>query len=234
MPASATKPGPPWPPTDVIPEALADVVAREPHWFVIGGHAVRCFCPYRPSRDVDFGVKTEKNVAQLLATLRKKGKVQIIEQSADTVHLQWNGVDVSVFALPKVSAHVEDHRLTITGILATKLHAILDRGTRRDFFDLYVTLQTQKLGVVECLRALRVVYEVEVDEGLLLRALTYFDDADAEAALPDEGPSDWATVKDFFVRRVGALLIPPERALAIQSRVVDVRGASRSRSRAKR
>lgn len=228
-----SKLGPPWPPADVIPEALASALVREPHWFVIGGHAVRCFCPYRPSRDVDFGVKTEKNVKELLATLRRKGKVQIIEQSADTVHLRWNGIDASVFALPKVSAHVEDHRLTVTGILATKLHAILDRGTRRDFFDLYVTLQTQKLGVVECLRSLRVVYEVEVDEGLLLRALTYFDDAEAEASLPHEGPQDWLTVKDFFMRRVGALLIPPERPLAIQSQVVDLRRSSRSRARTK-
>lgn len=233
MAARVSRFGPPFPPTDVIPEALAAVVVREPHWFVIGGHAVRCFCPYRPSRDVDFGVRTEKNLAQLLATLRKKGKVQIIEKSSDTVHLQWNGIDVSVFALPKVSAHVENHRLTVTGILATKLHAILDRGTRRDFFDLYVTLQTQKLGIFECLRSLRVVYQTEVDEGLLLRALTYFDDAEVEAALPNEGPSDWASVKDFFTRRVGALLIPPERALAIQARVVDVRRAKRPRSRSK-
>lgn len=231
-----SKLGPPWPPTDVIPEALASAVVRAPHWFVIGGHAVRCFCPYRPSRDVDFGVRTEQNVKELLATLRRKGEVQIIERSADTVHLQWNGLDVSVFALPKVSAHVEDHRLTVTGILATKLHAILDRGTRRDFFDLYVTLQTQRLGIVECLRSLRAVYEVEVDEGLLLRALTYFDDAEEEASLPHEGPQDWSTVKDFFVRRVGALLLPPERPLSIQSQVVDLRRPRprRAPSRSKR
>lgn len=116
-------------------------------------------------------------------------------------------------------------------VLATKLHAILDRGTRRDFFDLYVTLQTQRFGIVECLRALRVVYEADVDEGLLLRALTYFDDAEREASLPHEGRKDWTTVKDFFVQRVGALLIPPERALEIQARVVDVRGTGPAKRR---
>ena len=43
-------------PVEVIPDALADAVGDLPFWFVIGGQAVRCFCPYRPSRDVDFGV----------------------------------------------------------------------------------------------------------------------------------------------------------------------------------
>jgi hypothetical protein len=44
-------------PHRVIPVSLANVVRDLPYWFVIGGHAVRCFCPYRPSRDVDFGVR---------------------------------------------------------------------------------------------------------------------------------------------------------------------------------
>jgi hypothetical protein len=34
--------------------------------------------------------------------------------------------------------------------------------------------------------------------------------------------TDWDTVKAFFVARVGALLIPPDRPLAIQRRSVDV------------
>ena len=50
---------------------------------------------------------------------------------------------------------VEDRRLDVTGILATKLHAILDRGLRRDFFDLYVMLQQQRLGIAEGLAAMR-------------------------------------------------------------------------------
>jgi hypothetical protein len=218
----------PRPPIEVLPAPLADAVASLPYWFVIGGHAVRCFCPYLASHDVAFGVKLEKNLDQLLARLRRSGRVRVIERSADTVHLRWNDTDVSIFVLPKLGAHIEDRRLTITGILATKLHAILDRGTRRDFFDLYVTLETQRLGIVECLRALHEVYATDVDEALLLRALVYFDDAEREAALPGEAKNDWETVKDFFVRRVGALLVPPERALGIQSRVVDVRKPKRT------
>jgi hypothetical protein len=167
-------------PTRVIPSALGEAVADLAYWFVIGGHAVRCFCPYRPSRDVDFGVRQPRDLSDLLEQLERAGEVDLLEKSDDTIHLRWSGINVSIFLLDKLAEHVEDRRLTVTGILATKLHAILDRGTRRDFFDLYVTLHQQRRGIVECLTAIREVYRQPINEPLLLRALTYFDDADRD------------------------------------------------------
>jgi hypothetical protein len=219
-------------PREVMPAAVAKALDATRYWFVIGGQAVRCFCPYRPSDDVDFGVANARDAASLLAQLRKRGRVAILERAHDTVHLTLDGVPVSIFVLARVAPHSEDGSLTVTGILATKLHAILDRGTRRDFFDLYVLLQRERLGVIECIRALRTVFPGELNEGLLLRALAYFDDAEHEAPLPGEGPTDWRRVTTFFQKSVGALLAPPSAALQIQSRVVDLtsqKNASRSR-----
>jgi hypothetical protein len=213
---------PPLPPERVIPRQLSAAVAELPYWFVIGGHAVRCFCPYRPSRDVDFGVVDVIGLDDLLAQLAAAGTTEIGERTEDTAHLRFNGINVSVFVLPLLEEFVEDRRLTVTGILATKLHAVLDRGTRRDFFDLYVTLHHHGLGIAECLRSIRVVYRREVNDGLLLRALTYFDDAEREAPLPKEGAGDWAAVKDYFLTNAGSLLVPPTTALDIQRQIVDV------------
>jgi hypothetical protein len=210
-------------PTQVIPRELSDVVDELPYWFVIGGHAVRCFCPYRPSRDVDFGVRAPTDLEALLDQLRASGEVEVLERSKGTVHLRWRGINVSIFVLDTFADLVEERRLSVTGILATKLHAILDRGARRDFFDLYVTLQVHRRGIAECLAAMRQVYREPISEHLLARALTYFDDAEREAPLPGEGPRDWETVKDFFTRRVGDLLLPPGRKLSIQGRRVDVK-----------
>lgn len=211
----------PLPPARVIPPALSAAVSDLPYWFVIGGHAVRCFCPYRPSRDV-FAVRDAAGLDDLLAQLAAAGTTEITERTADTAHLRFNGIDVSVFVLPLLEEFVEDRRLTVTGILATKLHAILDRGTRRDFFDLYVTLEQHRLGVAQCLRAIREVYRRDVNDGLLLRALTYFDDAEREAQLPNEGLGDWARIKDYFLMTAGSLLVPPTSPLDIQRHVVDV------------
>jgi len=210
------------PPTRVIPEPLARVVQDLPYWFVIGGHAVRCFCPYRPSRDVDFGVHEPDDLENLLAQLERSGEVEILERSQDTVHLHYDGINVSIFVLENLTPYVEQRCLNVTGVLATKLHAILDRGTRRDFFDLYVTLHQHRLGIAACLTAMREVFGAAVDEALLLRALTYFEDAEREARLPGEGPDDWDALKSFFVSRVGSLLVPPPRELAIERQRVDL------------
>lgn len=49
-------------PSQVMPGALARVADDLPHWFVLGGQAVRCFAPYRPSHDVDFGVESPSDL----------------------------------------------------------------------------------------------------------------------------------------------------------------------------
>jgi len=211
----------PYTPAQVMPRALADAVDDLPYWFVIGGQAVRCFAPYRPSRDVDFGIDSPANLNELVEQLRRRGRVEILERGADTVHLRWNGVKVSAFVLGFLVPHVEGRHLDVTGVLATKLHAILDRGLRRDFFDLYVMLQQHRRGIGAVLTAIRAVYGGQIDDTLMLRALTYFDDAQREAALPGEGPSDWATVRDYFLVQVGSLVTPPMRRLSIQEQVVD-------------
>lgn len=222
-------------PVDVMPPPVSRAVVDLPYWFVIGGQAMRCFCPYRPSRDVDFGVTSARDLDDLVQQLQRRGRVEIAERSDDTAHLRFEGIDVSIFVMAMMSPFVSDRCLSVTGLLATKLHAILDRGTRRDFFDLYVTLHRHALGIAECLAAMKQVYRQDVNELLLLRALTFFDDAEREAALPGEGPDDWATVKEFFWDRVGQLLIPPARELQIERRIVDVAGepppgASRTRT----
>jgi hypothetical protein len=208
-----------------MPRDLARAVDALPYWFVIGGQAVRCFAPYRPSRDVDFGIDEPANLDDLVDQLGRQGRVEIQERSRDTVHLLWNGIKVSAFVLAFLVRHVQDRHLDVTGVLATKLHAILDRGLRRDFFDLYVMLQQHHLGIVSVLAAIHAVYQEEIDDGLMLRALTYFDDAQREAPLPEEGPADWSAVKDYFLLQVGSLLAPPTRRLRIQGRTADVEGA---------
>ncbi|MCA9620765.1 MAG: nucleotidyl transferase AbiEii/AbiGii toxin family protein [Myxococcales bacterium] len=146
-------------PLDVMPPRVTAAVQDQTYWFVISGQAVRCFAPYRPSRDVDFGVLRAKDKKELVAQLRERGQVELIERDRDTVHLTFEGIDVSIFVLRRLAAHVEDRSLDVTGVLATKTHALLDRGLRRDFFDLYVMLQMGSLGLLDCLAALREVYD---------------------------------------------------------------------------
>lgn len=107
----------------------------------------------------------------------------------------------------------------------------MDRGTRRDFFDLYVVLQTQKLGLLACLGALNEVYETDANHGLVLRALCYFDDAEQEAQLPGEGSKDWPRVREFLLEGRRGVDRSPGEPLAIQANVVDVRSRRKAATR---
>lgn len=81
-------------PISVVPDAIASAVADETYWFIVGGQAVRCFSPYRPTRDVDFGVGTVVDIAKLIGCLRERAAVQLIEESENTTHLKWQGFDI--------------------------------------------------------------------------------------------------------------------------------------------
>ena len=103
-----------FPPELVIPAELAEAVRELPIWFVIGGQAVRCFCPYRPSRDVDFGVRDAAGLDDLLSQLGRTGRLELSERSEDTAHLRWNGIDVSIFVLPFLLPYVAERHLAAT------------------------------------------------------------------------------------------------------------------------
>ena len=57
-------------PSQVMPPGPRPRGRPVPYWFVIGGQAVRCFAPYRPSRDVDFGVEWPANLDDLVEQLQ--------------------------------------------------------------------------------------------------------------------------------------------------------------------
>ncbi len=79
------------PPVAVIPPALGRAVGDLTYWFVIGGNAVRCFCPYRPTRDVDFGVENVEDFGDLLQQLENRGRVVIRERSVQMAVMENDG-----------------------------------------------------------------------------------------------------------------------------------------------
>jgi hypothetical protein len=100
------------PSTSAICPGLAEAVHDLPYWFVMGGQAVRCFAPYRPSRDVDFGIDSPANLQELIDQLARRGRVEIQERAPGTVHLLWNGIKVYVGRLltpPARKLEIQNH-----------------------------------------------------------------------------------------------------------------------------
>lgn len=83
-------------------------------------------------------------------------------------------------------------------IAAMKLSAVAGRGPRKDFVDLYAYAR-RVAPLEQVFERFREKYRgVSVDPYHLLRSLTYFEDAEAEAMPEVLGDISWAGVTAFF------------------------------------
>ena len=85
----------PYSPSQIMPSVLASAVEPLPYWFVIGGQAVRCLAPYRPSRDVDFGIDKPANLDDMVMDyfLVQVGSLLTPPMRRLTIQAQTAGVD---------------------------------------------------------------------------------------------------------------------------------------------
>jgi hypothetical protein len=90
-----------------------------------------------------------------------------------------------------------------------KVVAIGDRGSRKDFYDLFALLRGGRLSIQTILEDVRTKYRLPEDNLYhYIRALTFFDDAVKAPDLQDTLRIDvrWADVERFF-RQLAKTLI---------------------------
>lgn len=183
-----------------------------------GGTALALQIGHRISVDLDFFTNTKFDVDDVLAAVKKAGYgYEVIAQGENHVVAIIEGVKFSIFyyEYPFIETSVH-YGVTIAGILdiaAMKVIAISQRGSKRDFVDLYRILQDTPFTKV----AIRMVerYGVErVSPTVIGKAIIYFNDAD-----PDLDPQFigkkvvWETVKKYFVGHVRQFMIDIDLAL---------------------
>jgi hypothetical protein len=91
----------------------------------------------------------------------------------------------------------------------TKLLAIANRGSRKDFIDLYTILRDGPLlkDYIEWLP--RKFGEGGPTDYQVLLSLTFFDDAETEPMPEMLEPFDWKECRAFFEREARAIILPP-------------------------
>jgi len=95
---------------------------------------------------------------------------------------------------------------SLVGIAAMKIHAIEQRGARRDFVDVYFLLK--KYTLEQMLAFYQKKYAVLEDHLYsVLRALDYFEDAERESQMPKMIANvAWEEVKDYFRKETHRLM----------------------------
>ena len=172
---------------------------------LVGGTALALQYGHRQSIDLDFfGILPEdkeelvemtKRVGNVLVTNRSKMILQtVINQiKVDFVdYSRYKWIDEPVMGDGFVLASDKD-------IAAMKVNAIIGRGTRKDFIDLYVLLQRYSLS--EIMAFYKQKYP-EFSEYRALLSMTYFEDAEMQDVPKMFIDTSWDTMKSTIIEAV--------------------------------
>lgn len=190
-------------------------------FYLAGGTAIAHHLGHRRSRDLDVfsGSKSADLAGIRLALTRGPTKVVVVGESDATLQLRFGGelLDIVRYPFPLLEApRAGPGDFPVAGLrdlVAMKLAATARRGVRRDFWDVYA-IASQGLSLREAGLAYVARFGVrQSDLYHVARALTYFADADREAAFPSGlTRAGWAEIKAFFLREAPTLLEDTTRA----------------------
>ena len=173
---------------------------------LVGGTALALQLDHRKSIDLDlFGdINFEDiDIAKLFAgfdsvvTLKRSRNINIF--SINDVK-----VDFVNYSYPWLQQHmlIDGIRLAVTeDIAAMKLAAITGRGSKKDFIDIFFLLQ--KYSLREMLDFYNKKY-FDGSEYLVIKSLTYFDDAEKDNGLEMIVNISWENVKKLIQDEVGS------------------------------
>lgn len=173
--------------------------------YLAGGSALALHFGHRYSIDFDFFSAKKFDPIKLSRQLQTLG--QFKEELAHGISLigTFNEVKLSYFQYdyPLVTPLDQFKNVNIAGIpdiAAMKIVAIMDRGTKKDFVDLF-TLVNNGYSVEKIFSFYTKKYH-RLGENIfsIIRSLQYFDDAENSDMPQMVSKISWQEVKDFFAR----------------------------------
>ena len=149
---------------------------------LVGGTSLALQLGHRNSIDIDLFGNQDINQILFEEKIREFGKVEIYQSSKNILITQINDVKVDFvnykYPLLKEFLVIDNIRMLSTqDIAAMKLNAIMGRGSKKDFIDLYFLLN--EFSMKEILN----FYTQKFNDGsifLVQKSLTYFEDADIQ------------------------------------------------------
>ncbi len=181
---------------------LVSSISSIKHAYLAGGTALALQLGHRMSVDLDFFTPEEIDENVVASGLSQLPEFTESQREWRTVLGTVGETKFSIFyyKYKLIDATVPFEGITLAGkkdIAAMKIHAICDRGTKRDFVDTYLlakefTLEkmldfyNQKYGVLE-----EKLY-------IILKGLDYFVEADIDTMPNMLIPIEWEEVKEYF------------------------------------
>ena len=179
-------------------------------FYLTGGTALALSYGHRRSDDLDFFCRNRFNPSVLQAELEPTFKFRLRVKDEGALHCQLNKVNVSFlyYPYPLLRRFLSYHGVAVSDpldIALTKITAIAQRGSRRDFVDLYWTCH-EGLSLPLLLKRFREKYgKTNYSPYHLLKSLVYFAEAEKEPMPRLLLSLPWRDVRRFFETEVGKL-----------------------------
>ena len=184
-------------------------VATQFNCYLAGGTALALYLGHRRSEDFDwFASAPGVAIAAIVSAVEAADlHVDVTDMSPGTLLGRIQGVKVSFFEYPyplldPAVEWPEGHAriASLRDLAAMKLLAIAQRGSRKDFVDIYELLRSGA-NLKDMLVDFRAKFGVE-ETISVLRGLVYFDDAEAEPLPKMLIPLRWDELKSAMQARV--------------------------------
>lgn len=180
-------------------------------FYLAGGTALALHFGHRRSKDLDFYTKKSFNGTEIIKKFRKNfgQETKRPQRAENTLWLKIKETDLSFFKYPyklirPLVSYFSVDIASLEDVAAMKLEAIIGRGTKRDFVDIYYLIKNY--GLKRILRFAQEKYKETFNEMNYLYALLYF--KDAETSQKDRKriflyeDLDWPEIKRYIEKEV--------------------------------
>lgn len=190
-----------------------------PSFYLAGGTAVALHLGHRQSIDFDFFSEKKIDTPKLIEALNTIPDIEIDTEGPIIVQGNIAGVSFSFieYAYPLLQQTIDGpSELSVADLMdlgCMKVIAISQRGSRKDFIDLYYLLK-DKLRLYDILETIPLKFrKVKIDPIHLLRSLTYFVDAEKQPMPYMLKTFDWEACKRILTNH----------AIAVTQKLCDMR-----------
>jgi len=167
---------------------------------LVGGTALALQLGHRNSVDLDLFGSIAASSEEIREILSAGHQINIIKESKNINIYVVDGVKVDIvnYRYGWLEDAVKDDIIvlaSISDIAAMKIAAIIGRGTKKDFIDLFFLLRTFSLQQILDL------YMQKYPDGsmfIAMKSLTYFEDAESDPMPKMFENVSWETVKEFI------------------------------------
>lgn len=175
-------------------------------FYLAGGTSLALLIGHRQSIDFDFFSYEKFSPIKVLNSLQEilnqDEIVEVKDQDEGTLIVFVNNVKISFFYYnhklldSKIKAMDNIYLASLKDIFAMKLIAISQRGTKKDFIDLYFLLN-EGFTILDATQVLNQKYEkVKFNKLHILKSLTYFDDANLDPNPKMLKDVSWKDIKE--------------------------------------